>query len=194
MVSHSSTTWCFCFSGKWRLWEMDSLRFWTSDIQDLHTSCRKFLCFIFLFVFSVLYTKHALKSAQFNRKSTNFFLTFYSFPHNWVKTEAQVWPAYAHHEFVVLDSNVRPHGQRRRSAAACLLGSWVRFPPEACRFVCCEWCVFSCTGLCDELITRPEESHRLWCVVVCDLENLRMRPWPAFGLGATGEGGGGPAT
>jgi hypothetical protein len=28
-------------------------------------------------------------------------------------------------------------------------------------------------GLCDELITRPEESYRLWCVVVCDLENLR---------------------
>jgi len=28
-------------------------------------------------------------------------------------------------------------------------------------------------GLCDELITRPEESYRLWCVVVCDLETLR---------------------
>jgi len=27
-------------------------------------------------------------------------------------------------------------------------------------------------GLCYELITRPEESYRLWCVVVCDLENL----------------------
>ena len=27
-------------------------------------------------------------------------------------------------------------------------------------------------GLCDELITRPEESYRQWCVVVCDLENL----------------------
>ena len=26
-------------------------------------------------------------------------------------------------------------------------------------------------GLVDELITRPEESYRLWCVVVCDLEN-----------------------
>jgi len=24
-------------------------------------------------------------------------------------------------------------------------------------------------GLCDELITRPEESYRLCCVVVCDL-------------------------
>jgi hypothetical protein len=39
--------------------------------------------------------------------------------------------------------------------------------------VCCECCVLSGRGLCDELITRPEESYRLWCVVVCDLENLK---------------------
>ena len=25
-------------------------------------------------------------------------------------------------------------------------------------------------GLCDGLIIRPEESYRLWCVVVCDQE------------------------
>jgi hypothetical protein len=24
-------------------------------------------------------------------------------------------------------------------------------------------------GLCDKLITRPVESYRLWCVVMCDL-------------------------
>ena len=29
-------------------------------------------------------------------------------------------------------------------------------------------------GLCDELITRPEESYRLSCVVVCDLETSRI--------------------
>ena len=29
-------------------------------------------------------------------------------------------------------------------------------------------------GLCDELITRPEESYRLCCVVACDLETSRM--------------------
>jgi len=29
-------------------------------------------------------------------------------------------------------------------------------------------------GLCDELITRPEESYRLCCIVVCDLETSRM--------------------
>jgi len=40
-------------------------------------------------------------------------------------------------------------------------------------FVCCECCVLSGTGLCDKLITRPEESYRMWCVIVCDLENLK---------------------
>ena len=45
-------------------------------------------------------------------------------------------------------------------------------------FGCCECCVLSGRGLCDELITRPEESYRLWCVVVCDLETSCMRrPW-----------------
>jgi len=29
-------------------------------------------------------------------------------------------------------------------------------------------------GLCDELITCPEESYRLCCVVVCDLETSRI--------------------
>ena len=29
-------------------------------------------------------------------------------------------------------------------------------------------------GLCDGLITRPEESYRLWCVVVCDIETSRI--------------------
>jgi len=54
-------------------------------------------------------------------------------------------------------------------------------------FVCCDCCVLSGRGLYDELITRPEESYRLWCIVVCDLETLRMRrPWTALGRSATG--------
>jgi hypothetical protein len=61
----------------------------------------------------------------------------------------------------------------RRSAAARLLRSWVWIPPGAWMFVCCKCCVLSGRGLCDELITRPEESYRLWCVIVCDLENLK---------------------
>jgi hypothetical protein len=47
---------------------------------------------------------------------------------------------------------------------------WVRIPPETWVFVCCECCALSGRGLCDGLITRPEESYRLWRVVVCDLE------------------------
>ena len=34
------------------------------------------------------------------------------------------------------------------------------------------WVLFVVRGLCDKLITRPEESYRMWCVVVCDLEIL----------------------
>ena len=59
-------------------------------------------------------------------------------------------------------------------AAAHLLRSWVRIPPGAWIFVCCECRVLSGRGLCDELITRPEKSYRLWFVVVCDLETSRI--------------------
>ena len=53
-------------------------------------------------------------------------------------------------------------------------------------FVCCEFCVLSGRGLFDEMITHPEVSYRLWCVVVCDLETSRMRRlWPALGRSAT---------
>ena len=62
-----------------------------------------------------------------------------------------------------------PRGLRRRSADARLLRFWVRIPPRVWTFVCCECCVLSGRGLCDELITRREECYRLWCVVVCDL-------------------------
>jgi hypothetical protein len=34
--------------------------------------------------------------------------------------------------------------------------------------------VLSGRGLCDELITHPEESYQLCCVVVCDLETSRI--------------------
>ena len=50
-----------------------------------------------------------------------------------------------------------PRGLRRRSAAARLLRLWVRIPSGAWMFVCCECCVLSGRGLCDELITRSED-------------------------------------
>ena len=85
-----------------------------------------------------------------------------------------------------------PRGLRRRSAAARLLRSWVRMTPGAWMFVRCEYCVLSGRGLCDKLITLPEESYRLWWVIVCDLETSGMRrPWPALGRSATEKGGGG---
>ena len=44
------------------------------------------------------------------------------------------------------------------------------FNPAGGTDVCPECCALSGTGLCDELITRSEESYRLWRVVLCDLE------------------------
>ena len=76
-----------------------------------------------------------------------------------------------------------PRGLRRRSSAARLLRFWVRIPPGAWMFVCCECCVLPGRGLCDRLITRPEESYRLWRVVVCDQETSKTRRLkPATGL------------
>jgi hypothetical protein len=50
-------------------------------------------------------------------------------------------------------------------------------------FVYCECCVLSGRGLCDGLITRPEESYRLRRVVVSDQETSKMRRLkPATGL------------
>ena len=65
-----------------------------------------------------------------------------------------------------------PRGLRRKSAATRLLRLWFRMPAGAWMPVCCQCCVLTGRGLCDELITHPEESYRVWCVVVCDLENL----------------------
>jgi hypothetical protein len=54
--------------------------------------------------------------------------------------------------------------------------------------VCCECRVFLGRGLCDGPITRPEESCRLWCVIVCDVETAGMRrSWPALGCCARGK-------
>jgi hypothetical protein len=51
--------------------------------------------------------------------------------------------------------------------------------------VCCECCVLSGRDLCDGLITRPEESYRLWWVVVCDLQTSWIR-WPSPTRGGGG--------
>jgi hypothetical protein len=49
--------------------------------------------------------------------------------------------------------------------------------------VCCECCVLSDRGLCVWLITRPEESYRVWCLSECDREApIMRRPWPTGGF------------
>ena len=48
--------------------------------------------------------------------------------------------------------------------------------------VYCGCSVLKGRGLCDELITLPEESYRLWRVVLCDLGNSwKRRPWHTGG-------------
>jgi len=72
--------------------------------------------------------------------------------------------------------------------AARLLGLWVWIPSgHGCPPVV-KYCVLSGRGLCVGIITRPEESYRLWCrcVVVCDLETWSIKwPWPALGCSLT---------
>jgi hypothetical protein len=56
-----------------------------------------------------------------------------------------------------------------------LLRLRVRIPPGAWIVVRCDCCVLSGRGLCDWLVTRPEESYRLCCAIVCDLGISRVR-------------------
>ena len=62
-------------------------------------------------------------------------------------------------------------GERQGRSPAEIMGSK---PTGGWIFVCCECRVLSGRGLCDEVFTRPEESYRVCCVVVCDLETSRM--------------------
>jgi len=67
------------------------------------------------------------------------------------------------------------YGQRRGSAVPSWLGSRVRIPPRAWMFISYVVCCVG-SGLCDGLITRPEESYWLCvCVIVCDVELATMR-------------------
>ena len=86
-----------------------------------------------------------------------------------VITNSQVLPTHVLFIHYCLCRSQWLRGLRRWSTAARLLRLGVRIPSRACMFICCKCCLLSGTGLCDELITRPEESYRLWCVV-CDLE------------------------
>ena len=76
--------------------------------------------------------------------------------------------------------------ERSKVRVARLLGLRARIPLEA--WSVCEFCVLSGKGSCDGLIPRPEESYRLWYVIVCDLElSRKRRPCPALGCCVRGE-------
>jgi hypothetical protein len=75
--------------------------------------------------------------------------------------------------------------------AARLLGLRVRISPRIWMSVSCKCWVLSGRGLCVGLITRLEESYRVWCGVVwcgvvCEASIMR-RPWPTRGCCATGK-------
>jgi len=60
----------------------------------------------------------------------------------------------------------RPHSLRGGFAVSHLLGLRVRIPSAALMCVSCDCCMLISRGLCVGLITRPEESYRVWCVWV----------------------------
>jgi len=85
----------------------------------------------------------------------------------------------------------RPNPVPRRlngSAATRLLGLWVRMPSGAWMFVSCECCVLSGRGFCLILITRQEESYRVWCVQwVWSRSPVKVSHDPKSGRSATGK-------
>ena len=80
-----------------------------------------------------------------------------------------------------------PCGLRRKSAAASALKSSFRISLRSWMLICCVCLCCVCVSLCDELITRPEESYLVCrCVCVCDLWTSTVRqPKPIFCCCAT---------
>jgi hypothetical protein len=100
------------------------------------------------FAFTLPYNVHLLKRNLLTVNSLKFIITLFT-GINLFNSPSQ-WP----------------RDLRRGSAAVRLLRSRVRVPPGALISVSFECCVLSGRGLCVGLITRPEESYRVWCVWV----------------------------
>lgn len=72
-------------------------------------------------------------------------------------------------------------GLRRGSEAAGSLGLWLQILPGARKSVSCgQCCMFSVRGLCERLISHPEESYQVWCMGVI------VKRWEWGGPGPTG--------
>jgi hypothetical protein len=67
-------------------------------------------------------------------------------------------------KFIFLFLILSYYSLRHGLAAASLLGLRVRIPPREWMCVCCECCVLLGRDPCDEPITLPEKSYRVWCV------------------------------
>jgi len=81
------------------------------------------------------------------------------------------------------------------SGPARLLGLWVWIPPGTWMCISCYCCVVSGRGLCDGLITHPEESYLVWCAWVWFDVSIMRGPWTNGGPGPMGpwtNGGPGP--
>ena len=91
-------------------------------------------------------------SIIFYSKTICIFAQFFG---NRTRHKSRAWCATV----LVPDRSQWPRGLRCRSAVGRLLRSWVRIPPGSWMCVCFECCVLSGRGLCDELITHPEESY-----------------------------------
>jgi hypothetical protein len=77
----------------------------------------------------------------------------------------------------------RPRGLRRRSAAVLLLGLWVRIP---LRHGCLPLVIVVCcvgSGFCDGLITRPEESYRVYVCLSDYAWSRNLDSEPAYARG-----------
>jgi hypothetical protein len=143
---------------------------WTADMADWGTSRQKLSQHHF--VHNKSYTDWPGIEVRPPRKTAVYLP---SLLHGWVQILTNVLrKCYSRHT-CGLRQIQWPRVLRRRITAARLLGLWVRIPPGTWMFVYCECCVMSGRGLCYELITRPGDSYRLWCVIVCDLEISRMR-------------------
>ena len=172
----------------WQWCPRASVQAWTHLILFANTFCR-FACEMFL-----MYAVIAVFNSLTLRRLMSYMYMEYPFlmflDHTWRSTVGGTpldeWSARRRDLYLTThDTHNRqismpPMGFEpkisagERPVAAHLLRSWVRIPPGAWIFVFCDCRVLSGRGLCDELITRPEESYRLLCVVVCGLETSRI--------------------
>ena len=135
-----------------------SIMQWAQHCRCLLRAPSKSRKAIVCFVLSVRPYSSWNSSASTKRMFIKFYFSVFSMPPamNFRNTKRE---GRKYGEYHSICRSQWPSGLRRGSAAARLLRLWVRIPLGAWMSVCCEWCVLSGRGLCDELITRPEESY-----------------------------------